>query len=115
MTLVAPATLQPPITPELLAERTAERRREAALIDPETAYVFWETILFADPYGDGIDIPLEKQCFGPEFFAKRPDGEIWIDSNDLPEATLHRLWERMRAGDPTLSQPRPPSDDDIPF
>ena len=113
MTLVAPATLQPPITPERLAERTAVRKREAAVIDPETAHVTWATIYFADPYGDGIGIPLESPCFGREFFVRRPDGEIWIDSNDLPKATLDRLWERIKAADPALN-PRP-DDDGLPF
>jgi hypothetical protein len=81
------------------AERWHEIRKEEALaIDPETAEVCWDYGEYSDPYKlypvvpeFPVD-PLEKM-----YFVRRPDGDIWVRDNDLPDAVFAALWERLEA------------------
>jgi hypothetical protein len=95
------------------SEWLAERKREAALIDPETAHVICKHRPVLDPYGVR-DLSDEEMCIGRVYFARRPGGEVWVADEDLPEEVWRRLWERIEAGDPALNPPRP-DDDGLPF
>lgn len=100
------------MTQPTISERNALRRREGALIDPETAHVFWEWRYLDDPYWLGLHPKNEpNDNIGRVHFAAQPDSKIVVEFGDLPEATVGRLRERMKAGDPTLS----PDDDDFIF
>ena len=93
-------------------EWLAVRKREALLIDPETAEGIGGHGEVMDPYGVyGRYLPDEWQCYGSTSFARRPGSDIWVDFNDLPEATLKRLRERARNGDFDKSN----GDDELPF
>jgi hypothetical protein len=71
----------------------ALRRAVGQLIDPETADVNWWHVEMIDPYGDHEYIPPHFQCTGRAHFARAPGTDVWIVSEDLPEATHKRLCE----------------------
>jgi len=74
-----------------------ENRKKAGLeIDPETAdvTVSWGDV--CDPYGY---FPGAAECIGRNYFARSPDGDVWVEFGDLPEPTHDRLCARIRAGD----------------
>jgi hypothetical protein len=83
-----PRTVQ--VTTEYL---NALRKAVGQLIDPETAEVNWWHVEMIDPYGDHEYIPPHFQCTGRAHFARAPGTDVWIDSEDLPEATNKRLCE----------------------
>ena len=69
-----------------------DRRREAVMIDPNTAEVTWSHEETLDPYGVH-DLPPELRQVGREYFARRPDSEIWVWFGDLPYDVSRRLVE----------------------
>ena len=70
-------------------------RREAALqIDPETAEVMWTYANICDPYGIYPDCP--EECIGRLYFARPPGSDVWVDFNDLPDATVKALEEKQK-------------------
>jgi hypothetical protein len=71
----------------------ALRRAVGQLIDPETAEVNWWHVEMVDPYGDYTELPPHSQCTGRAYFARAPGIDVWIESADLPEATVKRLRE----------------------
>ena len=71
----------------------ALRKAVGKLIDPETAEVNWRYAEMIDPYGDYEYIPPHFQCTGRAHFARAPGTDVWIDSEDLPDATIKRLSE----------------------
>jgi hypothetical protein len=71
----------------------ALRRAVGQLIDPETAEVNWWHVEMLDPYGDYAELPPHSQCTGRAYFARAPGTDVWIESADLPEATVKRLCE----------------------
>jgi hypothetical protein len=71
----------------------AVRREEGLKIDPTTAEVDWRYAETFDPYGVDPDLPEELQQIGREYFARRPDSDVWVWFGDLPEATRDALWE----------------------
>lgn len=76
----------------IVARRKAVREAEAKEIDPKTAVVIKQTCNIADPYHDydnfGVDV---DECFGRLLFVARPNDEMWILVNDLPEAKRQAL------------------------
>jgi hypothetical protein len=93
-------------------EWLAVRKREALLIDPETAEWIGGHGEVMDPYGVyGRYLPDEVRCYGSTNFARRPGSDIWVVFYDLPEATVKRLWERAGNGDFDKSN----GDDEFPF
>jgi hypothetical protein len=88
--------------------RLMAHKREASLIDANTAEIRWCYLQVQDPYGEELDLPPEYCCVGREYFARRPDSDIWVSFRDLPEATRVRLQEKQSAGD--LEE-----DDEIPW
>jgi hypothetical protein len=75
----------------------AERKREALLIDLATAEVDWSYGQTLDPYGVIPDLPEELQQVGREYFARRPDSDIWVHFGDLPAEVREKLWEHPNA------------------
>ena len=75
-----------------LDERLAARKREALLIDAETAEVHWQYANVLNPYGDG---EADDICIGRQYFARRSGGETWVSFDDLPARTAELLWQRM--------------------
>jgi hypothetical protein len=73
-------------------------RKEAALqIDAETAEFSWGWGQIMDPYGIYPDPPEEYDCIvGRVYFARSSGSNVWVSFYDLPEATVERLWERIR-------------------
>src|SRR6516165_3201456 len=70
-------------------------RKEAGLkIDPETAEVEWTYAQTLDPYGVYRDLPEDCQQVGREYFARSPESDVWVNFEDLPEATRDALWKR---------------------
>jgi hypothetical protein len=45
---------------------------------------------------DGV--PAEFTSFGREYYARRPQSEVWASYMDLPPKTLHRLREKGHRG-----------------
>lgn len=91
-----------PPTDEMVAEEhkklkwLAIRREEALKIDAATAEVFWSYEQTFDPYR--IEpLPEGYWQVGREYFARRPNGDIWVWFGDLPAATADALWKRHRA------------------
>jgi hypothetical protein len=70
-----------------------EHRRQVGLtIDPATAETtFWWADM-NDPYHI-LDEKYHEGQSGREYFARNPGG-VWVDFNDLPEATRKALWQR---------------------
>src|SRR6516165_295370 len=62
-------------------------------INPETAEVEWCYGEISDPYGVH-DVPKEYQCSCRNYFARAPDTNLWIEFDDLPEATQDALWKK---------------------
>ena len=77
-------------------EWLAIRKAEAKLIDPFTA-VDWQYGWTFDPY-DVLDLPEEEQQAERQFFARRPDGDIWVSFMDLPDDVCAALWKHINAG-----------------
>jgi hypothetical protein len=80
-----------------LEEWLAERKREALLIDPETAEVvriYGQTL---DPYGVDPDLPEELQQVGREYFAQRPGSDIWVHFADLLDEVRKKLRKHPNA------------------
>jgi len=70
-----------------------ERRRQIGLtIDPATAETMFWFADMNDPY-DILDEEYHEGQYGRERFARNPGG-VWVDFNDLPEATHKALWRR---------------------
>jgi hypothetical protein len=82
-------------TKQDIAAFYAACKAEGLKIDPATAEVTWWYAEVLDPYG--IDPPPEEyQCVGWEYFVRRPDGDLWVNTSDLPEATYDALMHRFR-------------------
>jgi hypothetical protein len=80
---------------ELTVEKWLAIRKEAGLtIDPEAAEVFWIYGQIADPYNVRPDLREECDCIGRIYFARSPNSDIWVEFNDLPDATQEALWQR---------------------
>jgi hypothetical protein len=75
----------------------ALRQAVGLYIDPETAEVEWFYAHTLDPYGDVPDLPDEYQQVGREYFARSPGSDVWINLDDLPEATRTKLWEKHKS------------------
>ena len=69
-----------------------DRKRESVKIDPQTAEVTWQYAEAFDPYGVHV-LPPEYRQVGREYFARRPDSEIWAWFGDLPYVVSRRLLE----------------------
>ena len=72
-----------------------ERIREKAglRIDPGNAEVEWCYAQTLDPYGDGLDLPEEYRQVGRAYFARSPEGDIWVWFGDLPDEVREKLWK----------------------
>jgi hypothetical protein len=70
-------------------------RKEAGLkIDPETAEVEWTYGNIGDPYGVKA---LPEDCIGRIYFARSPGSDVWVDFDDLPDATRDALWDKHKS------------------
>jgi hypothetical protein len=67
-------------------------------IDPETAEVEWTYIHLIDPYGV---LPQEiidhDDCVGRGYFARAPGSDLWVEFDDLPDATVEALWQKTES------------------
>jgi hypothetical protein len=72
------------------------RREEGLKIDPETAEIACWYGQTMDPYGVDPDLPEELQQYGAEYFARRPDNNIWVSFMDLPDETREKIWARSK-------------------
>ena len=77
------------------AQLDAERKFAGRHINPDTAELSWGWGEIMDPYGDLPDLPDEGYCIGRLYFARSPDGGMWISFNDLPKKTHDALWKKM--------------------
>ena len=66
-------------------------------IDPARAEVISYCGQIADPYGV---LAYEDDCIGRLYFARSPDTNIWIEFEDLPEATRAALWQSLISAQP---------------
>jgi hypothetical protein len=65
-------------------------------IDPETAEVEWTHIHLIDPYCVfPLDIVEKHWCVGRGYFARAPGSDVWIEFEDLPDATVEALWQKI--------------------
>jgi hypothetical protein len=80
------------MTTEELNEFYLMRKKAGLAIDPLTAEVFWSYAHTIDPYGIDPNLPEEYQQIGRQYFARSPEGEIWVWFGDLPEETRDELW-----------------------
>jgi hypothetical protein len=71
----------------------AVRRKAALQIDPETAEVMWTYANIANPYGIYPDCP---EYIGRVYFARPSGSDVWVDFNDLPDATVKALREKQK-------------------
>jgi len=86
------------MTDEMTVENwLAIRKEEGLKIEPATAEVAWRYALTLDPYGVHPELPEELQQVGREYFARRPDSDVWVEFGDLPKATRDALWERHKS------------------
>lgn len=76
-----------------VAQRLAIRREAALQIDPETAEVMCTYTNSVDPYGIYPDCP--EECIGRVYFARPSGSDVWVDFNDLPDATVRALREKQ--------------------
>jgi hypothetical protein len=84
---------------EMTIEEFLAIRKEAGLkIDPETAKVNWGYAYVVDPYGIYPDLTDEEKCIGRAYFARSPDGQVWVEFRDLPKATRDALWQKLENG-----------------
>ena len=82
---------------EMTVEQWLAVRKEAGLkIDPETAEVFWTYGLTLDPYRVYPNLPEEYRQVGRTYFARSPESDIWVEFDDLPEATRDALWGKHK-------------------
>jgi hypothetical protein len=66
-------------------------------IDPETAKVTCVDRTPSDPHVIHPHIPEElRQHIGLAYFARSPDIDIWVNFDDLPQATRDALWKKHR-------------------
>jgi hypothetical protein len=56
----------------------AIRKKAGRKIDPETAEVLWSYEYTLDPYGLEPELPEEYRQVGREYFARSPEGNIWV-------------------------------------
>jgi hypothetical protein len=63
-------------------------------IDPERAEVICRWGYVVDPYGVCPELAAEEECVGRIWFARNPDGNVWIEFGDLPERTARALWKK---------------------
>jgi hypothetical protein len=82
-----------------IKEWLADRKRMGLDLDPENVDVRWEYAQVLDPYGVCPSFPKAIYQVGREYFACASKSEFWISFDDLPKATVDRLWQRMHAGD----------------
>jgi hypothetical protein len=75
------------------------RKKMGADIDPENVDVCCDYARVLDPYGLCPSFPEELDQVGREYFARPSKGNVWVSFDDLPETTVDRLWQRMRAGE----------------
>jgi hypothetical protein len=65
-------------------------------IDPETAELEWTYIQLIDPYGVlPQDIVEQNDCIGRGYFARAPGSDVWIEFEDLSDATVEALWRKI--------------------
>jgi hypothetical protein len=75
--------------------RMEERRAAGLLLDPSTAEIDWNYAQTLDPYGDGLPLLPREDQVGREYFARAPDSDIWVEVDDLPDATRDAIWKRF--------------------
>jgi hypothetical protein len=80
-------------------ELLADRKRKGLALDPENVDVRWEYAQVLDPYGVCPSFPKAIDQVGREYFACASKSECWVSFDDLPKATVDRLWQRIHAGD----------------
>ncbi len=69
------------------------REKAGLRIDPANAEVEWSYEYTLDPYGDGLDLPEEYRQVGRAYFARSPEGDIWVWFGDLPDEVREKLWK----------------------
>jgi hypothetical protein len=86
---------QPSEQPIDLATLEALRREEGLRIDPTTAelHSFWGNS--ADPYGERHNLPEDCYHYSQLYFARQPDGDMWVEFRNLSKVTVNALWERI--------------------
>jgi hypothetical protein len=79
-----------------LDEWAAWRRAAGLHIDPRNAEVIKTKGWVLDPYGIRPDATVEgrEDNIGSNYFARSPGMSVWIEFGDLPEATVHAIWEK---------------------
>jgi hypothetical protein len=70
------------------------KKREALEIDPATALIFWDWGYVLGPYGVHDDLPAEARCIGRNYFARRPDGDVWVSFHDLPGEVVKVIYSK---------------------
>lgn len=73
----------------------AIRKEEASSIDPSTAEVIWRYGYTLDPYGVDPELPEALSQIGREYFARRPNSDVWVSFHDLPNNAVEALWARL--------------------
>src|SRR5262245_34715553 len=89
-------------------EWRALRRTIGANIDPDRVEVHCAYAQVLDPYQVCRNFTGELYQIGREYFARSPGSDPWVSFDDLPQKTVERLWQRMRAGQ--FDRPRPEMD-----
>jgi hypothetical protein len=74
----------------------AIRKEEGLRINPDTAEVYWEMRMPADPYEVHTDLCEEEKQTGRVYFARNPGSDIWVCFDDMPTNTRAKLWKRHR-------------------
>ena len=69
------------------------------LLDPQAAEVICLYADTANPYGLCVDHSKPVGAIGRMYFARAVGNKRWIAFDDLPKATVDRLWHRINAGD----------------
>jgi hypothetical protein len=76
-------------------EWLALRLAEAKLIDPATAKITIMRVNLVDPYGLGWDPDGEYMQVGKTYFARRPESNIWVWFEDIPNEVCVELLRRQ--------------------
>jgi hypothetical protein len=101
---------------EITIEQWLSIRKEAGLtIAPETAEVDWSFGQPSDPYGIIPDFPEEQCQVGRVYFARSPNGDIWVAFCDLPAITRNALWPKHERQLAFPAGPLQDPDDPFPF